>query len=195
MGEDIGYEMVEQLSVTHLSEFMRPTMERTTYYLTYLYPILKRADPHLHKFISEWVWHDLRWYLCVILFWTLFTLFHFPFPHVWYSNNCSCYTVLPLIILMGQSINLISFPALVLVQCSAYHGWLPGLLTHSQTTVMLYGSMTFSWPHPILCPCTLLQPLSYRGKRMWWLVNVIWQCNTSFFLRLVIEYPLPLCTK
>lgn len=53
MGEDVGYEMVEQLSTTHLSEFMRPTMERTTYYLTYLYPILKRADPHLHKFISE----------------------------------------------------------------------------------------------------------------------------------------------
>ncbi|KAK4320045.1 hypothetical protein Pmani_009066 [Petrolisthes manimaculis] len=53
MGEDIGYEMVEQLSVTHLSEFMRPTMERTTYYLTYLYPILKRADPNLYKFIND----------------------------------------------------------------------------------------------------------------------------------------------
>lgn len=53
MGEDVGYEMVEKLSVTHLSEFMRPTMEKTTYYLTYIYPILRRADTKLYQFLIE----------------------------------------------------------------------------------------------------------------------------------------------
>lgn len=53
MGEDVGYEMVEKLSVTHLSEFMRPTMEKTTYYLTYIYPILRRADAKLYQFLIE----------------------------------------------------------------------------------------------------------------------------------------------
>lgn len=53
MGEDVGYEMVEKLSVTHLSEFMRPTMEKTTYYLTYIYPILRRADTKLYQFLID----------------------------------------------------------------------------------------------------------------------------------------------
>lgn len=53
MGEDVGFEMVEKLAVTHLCDFMRPTMEKTTYYLTYLYPILKRADPKLHQFLID----------------------------------------------------------------------------------------------------------------------------------------------
>lgn len=53
MGEDVGYEMVEKLSVTHLSEFMRPTMEKTTYYLTYIYPILRRADAKLYQFLID----------------------------------------------------------------------------------------------------------------------------------------------
>lgn len=51
MGEDVGFELVESLSVTHLSEFMRPTMEKTTYYLSYLYPILHRANPLLFQFL------------------------------------------------------------------------------------------------------------------------------------------------
>ncbi|KAG7178229.1 TBC1 domain family member 20-like [Homarus americanus] len=53
MGEDVGFEMVETLSITHLSEFMRPTMEKTTYYLTYLYPILHRANEKLYQFLID----------------------------------------------------------------------------------------------------------------------------------------------
>lgn len=53
MGEDVGFELVEKLAVTHLCDFMRPTMEKTTYYLTYLYPILKRKDPKLHQFLID----------------------------------------------------------------------------------------------------------------------------------------------
>ncbi|XP_045600926.1 TBC1 domain family member 20 [Procambarus clarkii] len=53
MGEDVGFELVESLSVTHLSEFMRPTMEKTTYYLSYLYPILHRANPLLYQFLIK----------------------------------------------------------------------------------------------------------------------------------------------
>ncbi|XP_071520997.1 TBC1 domain family member 20 [Panulirus ornatus] len=53
MGEDVGFELVEKLSITHLSEFMRPTMEKTTYYLTYIYPILHRANPELYQFLVK----------------------------------------------------------------------------------------------------------------------------------------------
>ncbi|KAK7085972.1 hypothetical protein SK128_026341 [Halocaridina rubra] len=51
MGEDVGFELVEKLAVSHLCDFMKPTMEKTTYYLTYLYPILRRSDTKLYDFL------------------------------------------------------------------------------------------------------------------------------------------------
>lgn len=52
-GEDMGFRLVEKLSVTHLRDFMRPTMEKTNYYLTYLYPILENANKSLHECLEK----------------------------------------------------------------------------------------------------------------------------------------------
>ncbi|MPC39845.1 TBC1 domain family member 20 [Portunus trituberculatus] len=52
-GEDMGFRLVEKLSVTHLRDFMRPTMEKTNYYLTYLYPILENANQPLYECLEK----------------------------------------------------------------------------------------------------------------------------------------------
>lgn len=40
VGEEMGYEIMERLSCSHLREFMAPTMERTTLLLNYMYPLV-----------------------------------------------------------------------------------------------------------------------------------------------------------
>ena len=42
VGEDLGYHITEKLSVSHLKHFMTSTMEKTTYYLHFIYPIVSR---------------------------------------------------------------------------------------------------------------------------------------------------------
>lgn len=54
-GEDMGFRLVEKLSITHLKEFMGPTMEKTNFYLTYLYPILQRANQKLYDCLVKYV--------------------------------------------------------------------------------------------------------------------------------------------
>lgn len=65
----MGFQLVEKLSITHLKDFMGPTMEKTNYYLTYLYPILERANPTLYDCLVKYVvrgasetvvWQSLR---------------------------------------------------------------------------------------------------------------------------------------
>lgn len=51
----MGFRLVEKLSVTHLRDFMRPTMEKTNYYLTYLYPILENANQPLYECLEKYV--------------------------------------------------------------------------------------------------------------------------------------------
>jgi hypothetical protein len=41
VGEELGYQIVERLSVSHLQEFMAPTMEQTVRLLQYIYPIFR----------------------------------------------------------------------------------------------------------------------------------------------------------
>ena len=43
VGEEMGYHIMERLSISHLREFMAPTMEKTTYLLNYMYPIVSRV--------------------------------------------------------------------------------------------------------------------------------------------------------
>ena len=43
VGEEMGYHIMERLSTSHLREFMAPTMEKTTYLLNYMYPIVSRV--------------------------------------------------------------------------------------------------------------------------------------------------------
>ncbi|KAL7648296.1 UNVERIFIED_CONTAM: hypothetical protein RMT77_000202 [Armadillidium vulgare] len=76
MGERVGYELVERLSQTHLNEFMRPSMERTTYYLTYLYPILKRANKKLYNYLIKS---------------KVGTVFCLPWLITWYAHTLSDY--------------------------------------------------------------------------------------------------------
>lgn len=53
VGEEMGFQIVERLSVSHLRDFMAPTMERTTYLLQFMYPILRQASPNLHAFLTK----------------------------------------------------------------------------------------------------------------------------------------------
>ena len=41
VGEELGYQIVERLSVSHLRDFMAPTMEQTVRLLQYIYPIFR----------------------------------------------------------------------------------------------------------------------------------------------------------
>ena len=49
----MAFHIVNKLSLTHLKEFMAPTMERTTELLNYLYPLLERREPELHDFLES----------------------------------------------------------------------------------------------------------------------------------------------
>jgi hypothetical protein len=40
VGEVYGYHIMQRLSISHLKEFMAPTMDRTTYLLNYMYPLV-----------------------------------------------------------------------------------------------------------------------------------------------------------
>ena len=40
VGEEDGYHIVQRLAITHLRDFMEPTMEKTTQLLNYMYPIV-----------------------------------------------------------------------------------------------------------------------------------------------------------
>lgn len=40
VGEEMGYHIMERLSTSHLKDFMAPTMERTTFLLNYMYPLV-----------------------------------------------------------------------------------------------------------------------------------------------------------
>ena len=44
VGEELGYQIVERLSVSHLQEFMAPTMEQTVRLLQYIYPIFRSSQ-------------------------------------------------------------------------------------------------------------------------------------------------------
>lgn len=53
---------MERLSTDNLKECMEPTMEKTSYRLNYMYPILQREDKELYEFmdrynISNWNYH------------------------------------------------------------------------------------------------------------------------------------------
>ena len=54
VGEELGFHIVERLSAgKQLREFMTPTMERTTYLLHFMYPVIKQECPELHAYLEE----------------------------------------------------------------------------------------------------------------------------------------------
>ena len=66
---------MEQLSISHLKEFMAPSMEKTTYLLQFMYPIIRSDSPQLHAFLAKselgtifalpWL---ITWYDSIVLF-------------------------------------------------------------------------------------------------------------------------------
>jgi len=53
VGEHIGYQIMERLSVSHLSKFMAPSMEQTMSLLQLMYPIIRLSSPSLHSHLVK----------------------------------------------------------------------------------------------------------------------------------------------
>lgn len=53
VGEHIGYQIMERLSVSHLSKFMAPSMEQTMSLLQLMYPIIRLSNPSLHNHLVQ----------------------------------------------------------------------------------------------------------------------------------------------
>ena len=53
VGEHLGYQIMERLSVSHLRKFMAPSMEQTMELLQLIYPIIKKTSPDLHSHLVD----------------------------------------------------------------------------------------------------------------------------------------------
>jgi len=53
VGEELGYQIMERLSITHLQEFMAPTMEETVHLLEYMYPLFRRRSSRLYEHLVK----------------------------------------------------------------------------------------------------------------------------------------------
>ena len=53
VGEHIGYQIMEKLSVSHLKQFMTPSMENTMGLLQLMYPIIRKSSPDLHRHLVK----------------------------------------------------------------------------------------------------------------------------------------------
>ena len=54
VGEEMAFNILEKLSTgPWLREFMNPTMEKTTYLLNYMYPLIEQVDAELYGFLEE----------------------------------------------------------------------------------------------------------------------------------------------
>ena len=53
VGEELGFHIVEKLSSgKQFREFMTPTLDRTTYLLNYIYPVIRKECPPLHDYLE-----------------------------------------------------------------------------------------------------------------------------------------------
>ena len=53
VGEELGFQIVERLSISHLQEFMAPTMEETVNLLQFMYPLFRRRNPALYSHLMR----------------------------------------------------------------------------------------------------------------------------------------------
>jgi len=53
VGEQIGYQIMEKLSISHLKQFMTPSMENTMGLLQLMYPIIRKSSPELHRHLMK----------------------------------------------------------------------------------------------------------------------------------------------
>jgi len=52
-GEELGFALVEKISLTHLAEFLRPTMQSTAFLLYYVYAIVGNKNPKLRDYMEQ----------------------------------------------------------------------------------------------------------------------------------------------
>ncbi|XP_040565480.1 TBC1 domain family member 20 [Lepeophtheirus salmonis] len=77
VGEEMGFRILEKLSLSHLKPFMASTMEETSYFLQFMYPIIKRENSELFDFIEE---SDLG------------TIFSLPWVITWFGHVLNDYS-------------------------------------------------------------------------------------------------------
>ena len=53
VGEEPAFQIMERLSMSHLQDFMAPTMEQTMGLLELLYPLVRRTQPRLHEHLVK----------------------------------------------------------------------------------------------------------------------------------------------
>ncbi|XP_054284267.1 TBC1 domain family member 20-like [Macrosteles quadrilineatus] len=76
VGEDAAFQIMERLSTDHLKDCMEPTMDRTSYLLNYIFPLIHRLHPALCEFLDR---------SCVG------TMFCLPWYLTWYSHSLNRY--------------------------------------------------------------------------------------------------------
>ncbi|KAF2356793.1 Rab-GTPase-TBC domain [Trinorchestia longiramus] len=75
-GEQTAVQLLEELSLTHLREFLQPTMERTQRWLTYIYPMIAAESPALYAHMDQS---------------GVGTMFCLPWLITWYAHSLSQY--------------------------------------------------------------------------------------------------------
>lgn len=53
VGENVAFQIMERLSTDNLRECMEPTMDKTSYLLNYIYPLINRLHPTLFEFLER----------------------------------------------------------------------------------------------------------------------------------------------
>jgi hypothetical protein len=53
IGEAVAFQIMEKLSTEHLKECMEPTMDKTSYLLNYIYPLIFRVHPELYEYMER----------------------------------------------------------------------------------------------------------------------------------------------
>ncbi|KAF6214994.1 hypothetical protein GE061_009742 [Apolygus lucorum] len=86
VGEDMAFRIMEKLSTEHLRDCMEPTMEKTSYLLNYIFPLINHLSPELHRHIDRsragtmfclpwfltWFGHSLNHYKDVVRLYDFF---------------------------------------------------------------------------------------------------------------------------
>ena len=94
VGEDLATDLLEQLSLHQLRDFMEGTMEKTNKMLAFLHPIIEQADPKLEDFLirSEvgqifalswlitWYGHVLKDFATIVRLYDFFLATHALMP-------------------------------------------------------------------------------------------------------------------
>uniref|UniRef100_A0A0A9VSX9 TBC1 domain family member 20 n=1 Tax=Lygus hesperus TaxID=30085 RepID=A0A0A9VSX9_LYGHE len=53
VGEDMAFRIMEKLSTEHLRDCMEPTMEKTSYLLNYIFPLINHLSPEVYRHVDK----------------------------------------------------------------------------------------------------------------------------------------------